>query len=116
MDNGYVSYNTSGIADPIKKQKSLLPTLLINLSLLIYLEKIIITMNVTLDNEAIIYPIRTVYGPIYQWKEILQGVLLDLKDPDNKIYNNNTFNQAADLNEYLGYADDTRTFVSSEKK
>lgn len=43
------------------------------------------------------------------------GVLLDLKDQTIKIYNNNTLYMTADLNEYLGYADDIRTFVSSEK-
>ena len=43
------------------------------------------------------------------------GIMLDLKEQTISVYTNHKLFMKADLNEYLGYTDDTRTFISTEK-
>ena len=117
MDNGYVGLPIQiGIADHKEIEKSITDPSYKSFSIDLFRKDYnYYYANVTLNDKTIHYPIRTVYGPIYPMEGDTIGVLLDLKDQTIKIYNNNTLYMTADLNEYLGYADDTRTFVSSEK-
>lgn len=72
--------------------------------------------NVKLGDKEVHYPIRTVYNPIPPMQPDIIGVLLDLKNQTISIYTNHKLFMAADLNEFLGYPDDTRTFISTEKE
>lgn len=71
--------------------------------------------NVKLGTKEVHYPIRTVYNPIPPMQPDIIGVLLDLKNQKISIYTNHKLFMTADLNEFLGYPDDTRTFISTEK-
>ena len=117
MDNGYVGLPIQiGIADHKEIEKSVTDSSYKSFSIDLFRKDYnYYYANVTLNDKTIHYPIRTVYGPVYPMEGDTIGVLLDLKDQTIKIYNNNTLYMTADLNEYLWYADDTRTFVSSEK-
>lgn len=117
MDNGYVGLPIQiGIADHKEIEKSITDSSYKSFYIDLFRKDYnYYYTNVTLNDKTIHYPIRTVYGPVYPMEGDTIGVLLDLKDQTIKIYNNNTLYMTADLNEYLGYADDTRTFVASEK-
>ena len=117
MDNGYVGLPIQiGIADHKEIEKSITDPSYKSFSIDLFRKDYnYYYANVTLNDKTIHYPIRTVYGPVYPMEGDTIGVLLDLKDQTIKIYNNNTLYMTADLNEYLGYADDSRTFVASEK-
>lgn len=71
--------------------------------------------NVQLGDKEIHYPIRTVYNPIPPMQPDIIGIMLDLKEQTISVYTNHKLFMKADLNEYLGYPDDTRTFISTEK-
>lgn len=71
--------------------------------------------NVQLGDKEIHYPIRTVYNPIPPMQPNIIGLLVDLKEQTISVYTNHKLFMKADLNEFLGYPDDTRTFVSAEK-
>ena len=71
--------------------------------------------NVQLGDKEIHYPIRTVYNPIPPMQPDIIGIMLDLKEQTISVYTNHKLFMKADLNEYLGYPDDTRTFISAEK-
>ena len=72
--------------------------------------------NVKLGDKEVHYPIRTVYNPIPPMQPDIIGVLVDLKNQTISIYTNHKLFMTADLNEFLGYPDDTRTFISTEKE
>lgn len=71
--------------------------------------------NVQLGDKEIHYPIRTVYNPIPPMQPDIIGIMLDLKEQTISVYTNHKLFMKADLNEYLGYPDDTKTFISTEK-
>lgn len=72
--------------------------------------------NVQLGDKEIHYPIRTVYNPIPPMQPDIIGLMIDLKEQEISVYTNHKLFMKADLKEFLGYPDDTRTFVSSEKQ